>query len=77
MDEKQRLIKNLEWEIAWASYRMKILDIIEEKLFEMKSIALGAAEGYTPAEEKEANKRLKCLSEEINALNIESQRDYK
>ena len=39
MDEKEELKHELEQELQWVKYRQKMLDIIKEKLLQMKQIA--------------------------------------
>jgi hypothetical protein len=39
MDEKEKLKHELEQELQWVQYRKKMLDIIEEKLLQMKQLA--------------------------------------
>ncbi|WP_238900091.1 hypothetical protein [Clostridium sp. YIM B02500] len=58
MDEREELIHQLEAELQWVKYRMRMLDIIEEKLLQMRRMA-------------ETAKELKLSAEEINSLNIE------
>ncbi|WP_236896265.1 hypothetical protein [Clostridium beijerinckii] len=58
MDEREELIHQLKAELQWVKYRMRMLDIIEEKLLQMRRMA-------------ETAKELKLSAEEINSLNIE------
>lgn len=39
MNEREELKQELEQELLWVQYRQKILDIIEEKLLQMKQLA--------------------------------------
>ncbi len=58
MDEREELIQQLKAELQWIKYRMRMLDIIEEKLLKMRRMA-------------ETAKELNLSEEEINSLNIE------
>ncbi|GEA29281.1 hypothetical protein [Clostridium diolis] len=58
MDEREELIHQLKAELQWIKYRMRMLDIIEEKLLQMRMMT-------------ETAKELNLSAEEINFLNIE------
>nr|WP_243449139.1 hypothetical protein [Clostridium butyricum] len=56
-------------------YRQKMLDIMEEKLLQMKQIAEQAKEGnLSPIELKALNDRLNNLAEQVRALDSESRK---
>ncbi|WP_238858842.1 hypothetical protein [Clostridium sp. YIM B02569] len=58
MDERGELIQQLKAELQWVKYRIRMLEIIEEKLFRMRRMV-------------ETPKELNLSAEEINSLNIE------
>jgi flagellin-like hook-associated protein FlgL len=69
MDEKEALKQGLEQELQWVLDRMKILDIIEDKLVQMREIALQAKEENLSAAEIEVlNSELNHLAAQVNAL---------
>ena len=73
MNEKEELKKELEQELHLVKYRMKMLDIIEEKLLEMRQLAEKAKqENLTLAEIEELNSKLNNLAEQVRALDGES-----
>lgn len=75
MDEKEELKIELERELRWMRYRQKMLDIIEEKLLQMKQIAEQAKEdNLRPIELENLNDRLNNLAEQVRALDSESRK---
>jgi len=75
MNEKEELKKELEQELQLVKYRMKMLDIIEEKLLQMRQLAEKAKqENLTPVEIEVLNFRLKDLEKQVIALDGESRR---
>ena len=73
MNEKEELKKELEQELQLVQYRMKMLDIIEEKLLQMRQLAEKAKQGnLTPVEIEVLNFRLKDLEKQVRALDGES-----
>lgn len=75
MDEKEELKKELEQELEWVKYRQKMLDLIEDKLMQMKQIAEQAKEdNLSPIELKALNDRLNNLAEQVSALDSESRK---
>lgn len=75
MDEKEELKLELEQELQWVQYRQKMLDIMEEKLLQMKQIAEEAKEGnLSPIELKALNDRLNKLVAQVRALDSESRK---
>lgn len=45
VDEKEKLEKELQKELQWVQYRQKMLDIMDEKLMQMKQLAEQAKQG--------------------------------
>lgn len=64
---------NIEDELNWVRYRIKILDIINIKLLEMRFIADIAKNTDIEATQRiKLNERINLLKSEINALDEES-----
>lgn len=75
MDEREELKQELERELQWVQYRQKILDIIDEKLLQMKHLAEQGKKDNLTEEEREAlNTRLNDLAKQVKALDGESRR---
>ena len=75
MDEKEELKQELEQELQWIQYRQKMLDIIEEKLLEMRQLAERVKQGDLTTRELESlNTRLNDLALQVKALDSESRR---
>lgn len=75
MDEKEELKQELEQELQWVKYRQKMLDIIEEKLLQMRYLVEQAKQGnLTAGELEELNARLNGLAAQVRALDSESRR---
>lgn len=75
MDEREELKHELEKELQWVQYRQKMLDIIDEKLLQMKQLAEQAKEeNLSPIELKVLNDRLNNLAEQVRALDSESRK---
>lgn len=75
MDEKEELKQELEQELKWVQYRQKMLDIMEEKLLEMRSIAEQAKQGgLTSVELEILNAKLTRLAAQVRALDGESRK---
>lgn len=75
MDEKEELKQELEQELQWVRYRQKMLDLIEDKLLQMKQIAEQAKEGnLSPAELEVLNDRLNNLVAQVRAIDSESRK---
>jgi flagellin-like hook-associated protein FlgL len=73
MDEKEELIQKLKEELEWVKYRMRMLDIIEEKLLQMRAMAKTAKENNLSVKEIEAiNDEIHSLEEQIKAIDSES-----
>ncbi len=75
MDEKEELKKELEQELQWVQYRQKMLDIMEEKLLQMKELAQQAKDNnLSPEEIAVLNAKLNRLAAQVNALDEESRK---
>ena len=75
MYEKEELKEKLEQELEWVQYRQKMLDIIEEKLLQMREIVEQAKEENLSSEElKVLNVKLKNLAAQVRALDEESRK---
>ena len=58
MNEKEELIQELQQELQWVKYRQKMLDMMEEKLMEMKLLAEQAKQINMSSEELKMRKSL-------------------
>jgi hypothetical protein len=75
MEEKDELIRELEQELLWVKYRQRMLDIIENKLLEMRGLAEMAMEGKLGEEElQDLNVRINDLLDQVKALDGESRK---
>jgi len=75
MNEKEELIQELQQELQWVKYRQKMLDMMEEKLMEMKLLAEQAKQINMSSEELEIiNNRLNNLASQVRAIDSESRR---
>ncbi len=73
MDEREELKWELEQELHWIQYRQKILEIIDEKLLQMKKIAEKVKQGNVTKEELGwLNIKINDLAIQIKALDEES-----
>ncbi|MBX4269211.1 hypothetical protein [Clostridium estertheticum] len=73
MDEKEELKQEMQQQLEWVEYRQNMLDIIEEKLLQMKEIAEQAKEKNLSSEEIEVlNAKLNNLASQVNAIDSES-----
>lgn len=69
MNESEELKQELEQEVQLVQYRQKMLDIIEEKLIQMKQIAEQAKESnLSPIELDVLNGRINNLAKQVKAL---------
>jgi ABC-type phosphate transport system auxiliary subunit len=70
MDKKQRELKEfLEQQLEWTKEQARILDQIDEKLHQMKRIAIYAAEhDLLDYEINKLNTRLDMLKQEVHML---------
>lgn len=65
----------METELQWVQYRMKMLDIIDEKLLQMKQLAEQVKQDVLTEEERVAlNTRLNELAAQVRAIDSESRR---
>ncbi|MBU3155073.1 hypothetical protein KPL46_09195 [Clostridium estertheticum] len=75
MDEKEELKQELQQQLEWVEYRQRMLDIIEEKLLQMKEITEQAKQDNLSSEEIEAvNISLNNLASQVKAIDSESKR---
>ena len=73
--EKEEVKQELKQELMWVKYRQKMLDIMEEKLLQMKQLAEQAKEkSLSTYELEELNAKLNNLAEQVQALDGESRR---
>jgi hypothetical protein len=73
MDEQERQKQELELELQWVKYRLKMLDTIEDKLQQMKQLAiLVQQDNLSELEKKELNNRFNKLANQVNELDTES-----
>lgn len=75
MDEREELKQELKLELQWVKYRIRMLDIIEEKLVKMRNMAEVAKERNLSADEVESiNTEINNLAEQVRALDEESRK---
>ena len=75
MDEREELKQELKSELQWVKYRMRMLDIIEEKLVKMRNLAEVARVGNISAYETESiNAEINNLAQQARALDEESRK---
>lgn len=75
MDEKKELKQDLGQELLWVQYRQKMLDIIEEKLLQMRELAeQSKQDNLTVGKLKKLNARLNDLGAQVRALDSESRK---
>lgn len=75
MYERQELKRELKEELQWVIYRMRMLDVIEEKLLLMKEMTEWVKDGKCVADEVRAmNSEIKDLLKQVRALDDESRR---
>ena len=75
MDEREELKEELKSELQWVKYRIRMLDIIEEKLVQMRNMAEVAKEGNLSVDEVKAmNTEINNLAEQARALDEESRK---
>ncbi|AJH01324.1 hypothetical protein LF65_04795 [Clostridium beijerinckii] len=76
MDEREELKKELEKELQWIKYRQRILNIIDQKLLQMRLLTEKAKQGNLTIGEMEAiNVRLNDLATQVRALDSESRKN--
>lgn len=75
MDEREELKLKLEQELQWVQYRQKMLDIIDDKLIQMRELAEQAKQGNLAIGELESlNNRLNNLAAQVRAIDSESRK---
>ncbi|MFT8344006.1 MAG: hypothetical protein ABF652_21570 [Clostridium beijerinckii] len=75
MDEREKLKRELEAELQWVKYRMRMLDIIEGKLLRMRNMAEEAKDlNLSEDEIKSINTEINSLAEQVRALDGESRK---
>lgn len=75
MDENYEFKQELEQELQWVKYRMKMLDIMDEKLLQIKLLSEQAKnDNFTEEEREVLNTRLNDLVTQVKALDSESRR---
>lgn len=70
--EKEEILQQLQVELEWVKYRIRMLDIMNIKLRNMKAIAERASINISLEERMELNKSIKYLEAQVNALDEES-----
>ncbi|MBN7573054.1 hypothetical protein C1H57_00365 [Clostridium sp. 2-1] len=75
MDEREELKEELKAELQWIKYRIRMLDIIEERLLKMREIIGKAKELNLNANKvEEMNMEINDLAQQIRALDGESRK---
>lgn len=75
MDEREELKEELKAELQWIKYRIRMLDIIEERLLKMREIIGKAKELNLNADTvEEMNMEINDLAQQIRALDGESRK---
>ncbi|PRR82861.1 hypothetical protein [Clostridium vincentii] len=75
MDEREELKIQWEQELQWVKYRQNMLDIMDEKLLQMKEIAEKSKLGNLTLGELEVlNAKLNNLGAQVKALDDESRK---
>ena len=72
---REELEEKFQAELEWVKYRMRMLDIMEKKLYQMKDIAQKSTNNISEEERKELNKKIKWLEMQVNALDEESRHE--
>lgn len=70
--EKEEILQQLQVELEWVKYRIRMLDIMNIKLRYMKAIVERASINISSEERMELNKSIKYLEAQVNALDEES-----
>lgn len=74
-EEKYKDFESLQEELEWVKYRIKMLDIMERKLFEMKCISENAQNNISLEEREQLNKKIKLLESQVNGIDEESRHE--
>jgi len=73
MDEREKLKMELELELQWVKYRQEMLDIMGDKLLQMKEMVEKVKLGNLTSGEVEAlNSKLNILASQVKAIDEES-----
>ena len=74
-NEKEELKQELEQELLWVKYRKNMLDIIDEKLFQMREIAEKIKnQKLSKKEIEELNSKISILKMQVKAIDGESRK---
>jgi hypothetical protein len=75
MDENEELKQELETELQWVRYRMKVLDIIDRKLMQMREMTEQAKERkLSPTELEVLTVKINKLAAQVSVLDEESRK---
>lgn len=75
MDEREELKQELKQELQWVKYKMRMLDIVEEKLVRTRIMAEIDKDGNINTDEVKAiNTEINNLVEQVRALDEESRK---
>jgi len=75
MEEREELKIELEQELLWVRYRQNMLDIIDEKLLQMKQLTEQVKQdNLTPRELEALSTKVNNLAAQVKALDGESRR---
>ncbi|OFI06493.1 hypothetical protein CLOACE_09930 [Clostridium acetireducens DSM 10703] len=69
---KKQILNELQEELDWVKYRINMLNIIEKKLCEIRSLAQISTKEISQEERLQVSKKIKILQMHIKALNEES-----
>ncbi|MBV7272241.1 hypothetical protein JMF89_11315 [Clostridiaceae bacterium UIB06] len=72
---KEELEEKLQAELEWVKYRLRMLDIMEKKLYQMRDVAQKSAKNISAEERNDLNKKIKWLEMQVNALDEESRHE--
>lgn len=75
MDEREEIKMRLEQELQWVKYRQNMLDIMDDKLLQMKEIAEKVKWGnFTSEQLQTISNKLSNLAVQVKAIDEESRR---
>lgn len=69
--ENEEDLDKLKEELEWVKYRIKMLDIMERKLLQMRKIAKDATYDIREEEREKLNKKIKSLESQVNGIDGE------
>ncbi|ABR46961.1 hypothetical protein Amet_0736 [Alkaliphilus metalliredigens QYMF] len=73
MEDQEQVKKEMEQQLEKIKYRIQMLDLIEEKLFQMRELAQRVIDEELSNEEIEnINQQVKTLEKQFKLLNSES-----